>query len=318
MPVPNVKPRLFLVECVEMNHSQFNGNMIHSEPVRKLKNYVDIVSICPEKALGLKVPRSPMRLVKINHQIRLIQTDTEKDFTERLMNYAIDYAETLTDHLGCSIDGFILKSGSPVCGLNDVRVYEEKSDAIISTHQSGLFTLAIRHKCNLLPAVDENKISDPEIFDNFLTRIYMIAGFRTATTSPSLTRLQEFHRRNKFLLMSYQQNLMKKLGNIAANRENLPDMEAIRNYRHTMLACLDSSRLRSVMVNVLQHITGFFKKQLSKEEKNRISKLIKEYRNRLTTLENVLVLLREWAERFHAQYIIEQTLFDPYPRELKS
>ena len=51
---------------------------INNEFVEHLKPYVNIINVCPEMSLGLKVPRDTLRVVLQNDELRLYQPKTEK------------------------------------------------------------------------------------------------------------------------------------------------------------------------------------------------------------------------------------------------
>ena len=81
----------------------------------------------PEVEIGLGIPRDTIRIVYANNEYRLVWPATGLDLTDR-MNTFIDAFQTSQK----DVDGFILKSQSPSCGLKDVSIYDGvgKSSAI--------------------------------------------------------------------------------------------------------------------------------------------------------------------------------------------
>ena len=58
-----VRPRVVVSKCLEFDHCRYNGDMISSPIVAKLKEYVDFLPVCAEVEIGLGIPRSPVRIV---------------------------------------------------------------------------------------------------------------------------------------------------------------------------------------------------------------------------------------------------------------
>jgi len=58
--------------------------MICSKFVSRLERYVNYSTVCPEFDVGLGVPRAPIRMVSKTDGIRLVQSLTGIDVTERL------------------------------------------------------------------------------------------------------------------------------------------------------------------------------------------------------------------------------------------
>jgi len=114
--------------------SRQNGQMIHDAFVRKLEKHVDYVPVCPEVAIGLGVPRFPIRIVSPKER-RLIQPTTGRDITEDMNRFCEEFLSSLN-----RVDGFILKFRSPSCGFKDVRIYQksEKSPAVDKAQDSSV------------------------------------------------------------------------------------------------------------------------------------------------------------------------------------
>ena len=87
-----------------------------------LSQFFDFVPVCPEAAVGLGIPRQPIRLVKTGEGVRALGTrDPSLDPTDALAEYGLATAARLTD-----VSGYILKNNSPSCGMERVRVYNDK------------------------------------------------------------------------------------------------------------------------------------------------------------------------------------------------
>ena len=70
-------------------------------------------------------------------------------------------------------------------------------------------------------------------------------------------------------------------------------------------------------VNVLQHMLGYFKKQLDDFEKKELLATIENYRQNLVPLIVPLTLLKHYIDKFQEPYLSDQYYLDPHPLELK-
>lgn len=136
----------------------------------------ELVPICPEVEIGLGVPRPPMRLVVGTgvdaDELRLRVFITEVDHTDAMRAFAV---RTLAALRTAGVDGYVLKSRSPSCGLS-VAV---ESDGMAP----GLFAAAILGALNdQIPIIEETELDDPERFDAFIAA-GLAAGERRMRTT---------------------------------------------------------------------------------------------------------------------------------------
>jgi len=68
----------------------------------------------------------------------------------------------------------------------------------------------------------------------------------------------------------------------------------------------------------LQHLQGYFSKQLSADDRAEMSGLIEAYRLGLVPLAVPLTLIRHHLRHYPNEWALQQTYLDPYPRELMS
>jgi uncharacterized protein YbgA (DUF1722 family) len=81
----------------------------------------------------------------------------------------------------------------------------------------------------------------------------------------------------------------------------------------TALAAVATPRRHT---NVLQHMAGYFKTQLDRDEKAELAGAIDEYRTGLVPLAVPMTLIRHHIRRHGVSYLSQQVYLDPYPREL--
>jgi uncharacterized protein YbgA (DUF1722 family) len=215
------------------------------------------------------------------------------------------------DELG-EVDGFILKSRSPSCGVRDVRAYPDREGAAPINRGAGMFGGEVLERLKGVPVEDEARLRNIKLGEHFLTGAFTLAAFR-GVKDADINELIEFHTRNKLLLMMYSQKELGTLGNTVANRTNKEVPALIAEYRdHLGLALQRPPRCGSP-VNVLMHALGYFSEQLRQEEKAFFLETLQMYRDARIPLSVCLNLMRSYIIRFDNEYLASQTFFRPFP-----
>ena len=129
-----------------------------------LSNQVEFVLVCPEAGIGLSVPRDPIRLVKTDRGIRLVQTRTGRDLTSIMRSFCREF---LT---GLKADGFILKARSPSCAVRDAAMYDDSGEVMEET-RPGLFAAEVLAHLPGLPVEDEEHLKEPSVMLRFVGRL---------------------------------------------------------------------------------------------------------------------------------------------------
>jgi uncharacterized protein YbgA (DUF1722 family)/uncharacterized protein YbbK (DUF523 family) len=305
------KPILVVSKCLGFEHCRYNGLIIEDDFVNSLKNYVEFKPVCAEVEIGLGIPREPVRVVNINGEHRLIQPATKRDFTEIMRQFKEKYLSSINN-----VDGFILKSRSPSCGIKDVKVYSNKGDNIVLERSSGFFGGAVLDKFPYLAIEDEGRLSNFRIREHFLTQIYTFASFRKIKAENTTKALVKFHSENKLMLMAYNQKEMRIMGNIVANREKKALLDVFNDYEHHLYLAFSNIPRYGSNINVLMHGLGYFSESLSSEEKAFFLDSLDKYRIKKVPLSVPISILRSFIIRFKEDYLMQQTYFEPYPEEL--
>lgn len=305
------KPIVIVSKCLGFSACRYNGVDIYDEFVDMLKNYVDFKVVCPEVEIGLGVPRNPVRVVYVNNNPRLIQPSTNNDITNAMNDFIYSFLNSINE-----VDGFILKSRSPSCGIKDVKLYPGKDSSMIIGKGSGFFGSAVINKFPDLPVEDEGRLKNFKIREHFLTKLFLFARFRKIKLSNSMKELVKFHSESKMLLMSYNQKEMRILGRIVANLEKKPISEVIREYEEHLYSAFKQMPKYSSNINVLMHILGYFSKDLSHKEKAFFLDMLEKYRLKKIPLSVLTGILRSYVIRFNQEYLMQQNFFEPYPEDL--
>lgn len=314
------RPRLLLSRCLELEACRYNAGVIRSGVVRLLEPHVELVAVCPEVEIGLGVPRPPIRLVAGDGtaaaaDLRLVQPSTGAELTERMSGWANAFVDAAP-----ALDGAILKSRSPSCGIRDAKVHAgpEETSAIGVT--AGAFARVVLARFPWIAAEDEASLTDPGTLHHFLTRVWASANLRDAVAGGA-AGLADFHRRYKLVLMAHSPGAQRALGRLVAEPGGSGgrSFDALaRAYEAGFAGALAEPAPRGGHVNAIQHAQGYFKDQLSAEEKGRFGELVASYREGALPLHAVLGRVREWVERFDQAYLRDQAYFRPYPPGLST
>ncbi len=311
----NVKPRIFVSKCIEICACRYDGQKINNNFALKLFKYADIVSECPETAIGLGVPRKPIRIIAFGPGLQnqhLIQPETGVDYTDIMNKWSDAYLKNLGP-----IDGFLMKSKSPSSGVRDVKIYSKsENSAVISKKGSGFFGGKISRYYPGVPVEDEARLLNYDIRDHFLKAVFTFAGLRKVTASGKPSEFIKFHEENKILFMSYNQFLTRKMGKIVASSGKGGFKNAAEEYRKCITILFSSMPSKGNTINAYEHVFGYFKKGLSSEEKKYFLDMMQKYRNKKIKQDIIQCLLKSYAIRFGTKYILTQSFFSPYPEEL--
>jgi uncharacterized protein YbbK (DUF523 family) len=175
MTVKSIKPRVVVSKCLGFAACRYNGLMIPSPFVRKLKDQVDFIPVCPEQEIGLGVPRDPIRIVGNKDRRSLYQPATGRDLTREMNAFVGIFFKTVGP-----VDGFLLKSGSPSCGIKDVKVYPGLTERQrpVTGKSYGFFGGRVLELYPGLAIEDEDRLENHAIRERFLARIFAQACIR--------------------------------------------------------------------------------------------------------------------------------------------
>jgi len=299
--------------CLLGNMCRYDG--AHSKDqfiVNTLQNYFEFVPYCPEKII-FSTPREAIRLVQEGEDIKVMTSNTNKDVTKELSDISKKCANQIQEDELC---GFILKSKSPTCGLERVKVYQNQN-APSEKKGIGLFAKEIKEKYPLLPLEEEGRLNDAWLRENFLMQIFSYKHiFEFLKTNPSSKDLVEFHTSYKYLIYAKSHEAYKHLGNIVANHQKRELEFVLEEYKVAFLEAISLKGSISNTYNILLHIFGYFKKLITKEEKAEILESIDEFKDEIIPLIVVIKLLNLYIKRFDIQYLKVQKFLNPYPKEL--
>ncbi|MFG3454639.1 YbgA family protein [Stutzerimonas stutzeri] len=308
---PTIK--IGISSCLLGNPVRFNGGHKASRLCSEtLAHHFEFVPVCPEVAIGLGTPREPIRLVGDPDSPRAVGTKhPELDVTEALTAYGKRIAAELTD-----LSGYILMQKSPSCGMERVKVYQANGHPV-DGGGSGLFAHALMQARPDLPIEEDGRLNDPVLRENFLTRIFAYAEWqRLLEAGLTRKRLVEFHSRYKYQLMATDPLQYKALGQRVATVGNTPLEAFAPAYFSQLMSALKTTASRGTHSNVLQHLSGYLKRDLEREDKQELQRLIAQYREGIVPLVVPLTLLKHHFRRHPDRYIANQAYMQPHPEDL--
>ncbi len=285
--------------------------MIHDEFVKKLMVYVDYNPVCAECEIGLGVPRDPIRVTLVKKEARLVQPSTGLDLTDKMNGFSKEFLDSLK-----AVDGFILKAYSPSCGIKGVKIYPALEKVSSVGTGAGFFGAAAINKYGWLPVEDELRLTNLNIREHFLTKLFLSASFRDMAKKREMKALVQFQADNKLLLMTYNQLKMRELGRIVANHEKLKIDKVLENYGKTLFMAFAKIPSFVSNINVLMHAFGYFSKELTAKEKAFVLDSFEKFREKKVPLAVPVSVIRSFIVRFDEKYLAGQTYFEPYPEDL--
>lgn len=213
------------------------------------------------------------------------------------------------------LSGYILKKGSPSCGMERVRTYT--AAGMPGPSDRGLFAKALMEAMPELPLEEEKRLLDATLRENFIERVFAHARVTEFFESRwKLGELVAFHSREKMLIAAHQPAAEKTLGRLVAGAKALSRAQVAGDYRRDFLAALSKPAPRRRHVNVLQHMLGHFRDKLDAPARQALAAVVEDYRNELLPLVVPITLLRHYVDLLGIEYLMKQSYLEPHPREL--
>jgi uncharacterized protein YbgA (DUF1722 family)/uncharacterized protein YbbK (DUF523 family) len=307
------KIRVGVSSCLLGDEVRFDSGHKHDRYVTDvLGAHFEFVSVCPEVEAGMGVPREPVRLVRSGADIRMLGVKTAADHTDTMRRFAKRRVAALTR---AGIHGYILKKGSPSCGMERVRTYTPAG--MPAPSDRGLFAHALMEAMPLLPVEEEGRLVDPVLRESFIERVF--AYFRIGelfSAGWTLGELVAFHSREKMLVAAHAPASEKSLGRLVAEAKGKPREEIASAYCTGFMTALSKPAPRRRHVNVMQHMLGHFRERLEPAPRRALAAVIDDYRNGLVPLIVPITLLRHYVDLLGVEYLARQSYLEPHPREL--
>ena len=295
-----------------------------------LGRFAEWVPVCPEAEAGFGTPRPAMHLVATDgadddvSRLRLLTVRDHRDLTVPMRALA---ARRVAQLVGMELDGYVLKKDSPSCGLLRVKVYPAGGDGAATRTGRGLFADALCRAMPLLPVEEEGRLADPRLRENFIERLFAYRRLRALVASgPGAADLVRFHTQHKLLLLAHAPRAYAELGRLVAGGSADPPRRArarsvlpkalLADYSGGFMRALSALATRGRHANVLQHMSGYFRRLVDEPSRRHLAESIADYQAGLVPLVVPVTLIAHYAKLHQVEYLLGQVYLQPHPKEL--
>jgi uncharacterized protein YbgA (DUF1722 family)/uncharacterized protein YbbK (DUF523 family) len=274
--------------------------------------FVEWVPLCPEVELGLGIPREPIRLVRNGADVSLVGERSGTDHTRAMRAWSRKRVRQLDELDLC---GFVLKKGSPSCGMERVRVYDR--NRVPSKTGRGVFADLLLSQLESLPVEEEGRLNDPRLRENFVERVFAYRRLRSLFSGRwTVGDLVSFHTVHKLQLLAHSPKEYRELGGLVAEAKRIPRKVVRSRYESDFMRALSRRATPRRHVNVLQHILGQVRGRVDEGIREEIHGMIEDYRTGLIPLVVPITLLAHYVRLAEIPCIRDQVYLQPHPKEL--
>jgi uncharacterized protein YbgA (DUF1722 family)/uncharacterized protein YbbK (DUF523 family) len=308
------KIRMGISHCLLGECVRYDGKHALDPYITKtLGRFMEFIPVCPETEAGLGVPREPIRLEGNINSPHLMTVDTRKDLMGPMQTWARRKVRELEKQ---DLFGFIFKTKSPSCGVEQVKIFTDKGVPI--KKGVGVFARAFMDHFPLIPVEDDERLHDPDRRDNLTERIFTLGRWRQVLKGRKTAgKLVMFHTQHKLLILSHSTPHYRQMGKLVAQIKEKNISEAYAQYESLLMETLRLKATIKKHTNVLQHMMGYFKKQLTAYEKQELLGPIKDYHNGCIPLIVPITLLKHYARKYDQPYLRDQVYLFRHHMELK-
>jgi uncharacterized protein YbgA (DUF1722 family)/uncharacterized protein YbbK (DUF523 family) len=276
----NEKIKIGISSCLLGENVRYDGGHKRDRYLTDiLGKYVQWVPVCPEVEYGLPIPREAMRLTGNPDMPHLVTRKTGVEHTEGMLKWA------------------------------EKRMPSMKGQ--------GIFAHAFLRHFPLIPVEDEGRLNDAKLRENLIERIFVFQRWKSFIKAGSRVKdLISLHTEHKLLLMSHSQKHYTLLGRLVADTKKQEKEKFLHDYISQLMEGLKLIATVKKNTNVLMHIMGYFKKNLSSDEKAEILEIIDNYHMGLIPLVVPVTLLNHYVRKFDVSYLKRQHYLNPHPVEL--
>ena len=183
---------------------------------------------------------------------------------------------------------------------------------------TGIFSREVMKRFPLLPLEEEGRLHDMHLRENFFDRVFACYRWTNLLEeNPTPGGLVKFHTAHKLTLMAHNPSHYQEMGRLVAQAGSRPWDELTAQYGQLLMEGLGVMTSPGKHANVLQHVMGFVKDVLTREDKAELLGLIEDYRTELVPLIVPLTLLQHHLRRHPVpDWVHQQVYLNPYPKEL--
>lgn len=164
---PTTQPTVAISSCLAGEPVRYDGaHKHHPDLVAALAAHFRLITICPEVAIGLGVPRPAIGHFVTEKGIRVLGVaDASLDVTDALDGHGGEMARAL----GGIISGYVFKARSPSCAMDDAAVLTLGGEP--AGRGSGAYAGAFRRLHPDLPCAEEARLAKPGALSAFIEAV---------------------------------------------------------------------------------------------------------------------------------------------------
>ena len=304
-------PHIVISGCLGFTLCRWDKELLDPPLINKLKPFIRFEPVCPEMAIGLGVPRRPIRVIIDKNKFRLVQPETGLDLTTPMNSFARKFMATHRE-----VDGWILKSRSPSCGFRNTKIFASAKSSTPLRRGSGLFARQVKKLLPFTPFEDEERLESPELLEKFLIRIFILARFHRAKAKRAINALFNFHRQNRELLFIFGRRNVQALDKIITPSQLNKSAVLWKEYEIHLKKTIMRPFLRASVIKALQHLVAEYFPFLSHLGKKELDYLAHLYLKRKIILNPLLQVLAQTAQQHNPELLGQHSLLAPYPLHL--
>lgn len=277
-----------------------------------LAEVIEFRPVCPEVAIGLGIPRKPIRLVIAGGETRVLGIENpELDVTDALIAQAETVVQQMPD-----ICGYVFIQNSPSCGVFGVKRYLTNGYSI-DREGRGAYAKRVMELMPLLPVEEAGRLNDAGLRDNFLSRVFAYHDFKThIEPAPTAKKLIDFYSRYKYQVMAHHVPSYFAIGCYLSNLAGRDIQQSSQEFFRLFMDALNHHATRKGNTNAMMHLRGYLKEILSAHDKQELSQLIDSYKAGRVPLVVPLTLLKHHLAKLDNPYLKSQTFWAPHPEYL--
>lgn len=300
-------------QCLLGDPVRFDGGHKHNSYITEVLGvFLALRPVCPEVAIGLGVPRKPIRLVANVKETRVRGVaDARMDVTAELA------AQAEVVCASGDICGHIFMQNSPSCGVFGVKRFTAAGH-LLDQKGRGAYARAITERLPLLPVEEAGRLSDPMVCENFLTRVFAYHDWQSRVGSaPAGEKLADFYARYRYLVMAHQPSASETLDEQLASLSMVADLDQARDdFFSVLMEALRHTATRANTTRVLQAIYARLKHHLQDAEDEQLERLIAAYQHGAEPLSVPLNRLEIHLTKIDDADLAQQVFWAPFPQAL--
>ncbi|MCP4684034.1 MAG: DUF1722 domain-containing protein [bacterium] len=305
------KPIIVISKCLNQAACRWDGDCLRYPFVRALRRYALLVPVCPEMEIGLGCPREKIWIFDRDGRLSLEQPATGRKLTKAMRSFARHHIRSLAE-----AEGFLLKSKSPSCGIRDTKRFDNGNSPRIVGRGPGLYAAQALKSFPEAAVEDEIRLENPRVREHWLTRLYVLAAFRSLRKRPSVGRLETFHNRNVVLFAAYNRKRTGGLKRVMALLSEEPLEDVLERYETNLHLILKRPARPKAMVEAMSPAYEHYAGHLDKAERRAYRKLVEECASGEAPVNEIRKLIQVWAVRYDKDFTREHSLYRPYPGPL--